>query len=562
MIQTLQCTSASDSGANAGSSRPVPMGSAFQPQPIREAQPSDRRQTPVQGAPVRRRRRAEDAVIPDSPKPDSRLSEESGESKYVSPSGQTYTVPQWLLNKQHREDLPVMLYSKGRDDLERTGNDYRNAGFPDDLVAQAEWELSGSAYHKRRGAQYAAGDLGEIQLQRALQQAEMRARVQLRQEQADAAEPPKPLPQNPFLPLQKETEEPAAEEQIVQAPEEAPKVPPKPQEQDLYAAPVRLKAHAKPLPNFEKNREPAVTVVASADSPTGWQVITEEKKPRSRCKRAAHWPQESRPANAATAENPLCNLEADRFGPTFNLRDEGLQPPVTEAQPDEPTEEALRENRLNIIQYVSIGVLTVACLALLFLIGRNLLSAQDAEQTARLIRAQRASAYRQSVVDHPFRFRAEIERTAAKYNLSPAFVAAIVLNESSFRTDATSSVGARGLMQLMDDTAFWIYGKIGSGGYDFDTLYDAETNLEYGCWYLNYLSNLFRGDPILVAAAFHAGQGEISNWLNDSRYSSDGCSLPLSRMPEGPTRTYVGRVTRDYADYQNIYYVLNEGGTL
>lgn len=66
-----------------------------------------------------------------------------------------------------------------------------------------------------------------------------------------------------------------------------------------------------------------------------------------------------------------------------------------------------------------------------------------------------------------------IERYAAEYNLRPAFVAAIIRNESSFRTDAESSVGARGLMQLMPDTAEWIAGKIGDSNYSFDHLYDA-----------------------------------------------------------------------------------------
>lgn len=62
-------------------------------------------------------------------------------------------------------------------------------------------------------------------------------------------------------------------------------------------------------------------------------------------------------------------------------------------------------------------------------------------------------------------------------------------------------------MQLMEDTAGWIYEKMGgSGAYSFDSMYDAETNVEYGCWYLNFLSERFRGDPVLVAASFHAAR--------------------------------------------------------
>ena len=147
-----------------------------------------------------------------------------------------------------------------------------------------------------------------------------------------------------------------------------------------------------------------------------------------------------------------------------------------------------------------------------------------------------------------------IERNAEKNNLSPAFVAAIILNESSFQSAAESSVGARGLMQLMPETAEWIAAKIRLQGYAFERMYDPESNILFGCWYLNYLSSLFHGDPVCVACAYHAGQGQVTGWLSDSRYSTDGVTLDLSRMPEGPTKTYAGRVIRAYGIYQTLYF--------
>lgn len=147
-----------------------------------------------------------------------------------------------------------------------------------------------------------------------------------------------------------------------------------------------------------------------------------------------------------------------------------------------------------------------------------------------------------------------IERYAAEYNLRPAFVAAIIRNESSFRTDAESSVGARGLMQLMPDTAEWIAGKIGDSNYSFDHLYDAETNIRYGCWYLNYLSKLFRGDAVLVSSAYHAGQTTVTRWLSDRSISSDGVTIPVDKLPDGPTKQYAGRVTTSYGIYEALLY--------
>ena len=172
--------------------------------------------------------------------------------------------------------------------------------------------------------------------------------------------------------------------------------------------------------------------------------------------------------------------------------------------------------------------------------------------------AARAAAQAQLATAHPYQYRELIEQEAAGTNLHPAFVAAIVLNESSFNPQAESSVGARGLMQMMPETAQWVFEKIGdTGDFSFDAMYDPATNVRYACWYLHYLSERFRGDPVLVAAAFHAGQSTVQNWLNDSRYSQDSQTISLEDMMDGPTKTYATRVTRAFAVYRRLYY---EGG--
>ena len=155
---------------------------------------------------------------------------------------------------------------------------------------------------------------------------------------------------------------------------------------------------------------------------------------------------------------------------------------------------------------------------------------------------------------YPLVYRDLIELYSDEYNLSPAFVSAIIRNESSFRSDAESSVGARGLMQLMPDTASWIAGKVKENGYSFERMYDPASNIRYGCWYLNYLSRLFYGDPVAVAAAYHAGQGQVKIWLSDPLLSEDGFTIPFEALPKGPTKEYVRRVTRDYGIYQKKYF--------
>ena len=145
-----------------------------------------------------------------------------------------------------------------------------------------------------------------------------------------------------------------------------------------------------------------------------------------------------------------------------------------------------------------------------------------------------------------------IDEYAAEFAVHPAYLAAIVLNESSFRPDATSSVGARGLMQLMPDSGTWIAPKIGIHNYTDDMLYNARTNVHMGAWYVNYLQQIFDGDPVLTACAYHAGANNVKSWLK--KYSQDGKTLPIENIPYENSKSYARKVVNAYALYaENCY---------
>ena len=155
---------------------------------------------------------------------------------------------------------------------------------------------------------------------------------------------------------------------------------------------------------------------------------------------------------------------------------------------------------------------------------------------------------------YPRTYSEFVEKYCELYDVDPNLAYAVIHTESGFDSKAVSRMGACGLMQLMPETAEWIAGKIKLSGYAFDRMYDPETNIRFGCWYLQYLGNLFHGDPVCVACAYHAGQGQVTAWLSDPKLSSDGVSLSLSQMAEGPTKTYAGRVIRTYGIYKALYY--------
>jgi soluble lytic murein transglycosylase-like protein len=99
----------------------------------------------------------------------------------------------------------------------------------------------------------------------------------------------------------------------------------------------------------------------------------------------------------------------------------------------------------------------------------------------------------------PAQWRSRVAELAAKYDISPALLEAVVWQESRWRTDAVSPVGARGLAQLMSGTAREL-------GVDAD---DPNANLEGGARYLRMQLDAFGGDVEKALAAYNAGPGRV-----------------------------------------------------
>ena len=153
---------------------------------------------------------------------------------------------------------------------------------------------------------------------------------------------------------------------------------------------------------------------------------------------------------------------------------------------------------------------------------------------------------------YPLRFEEEIVANAERFDLEAWHVAAVVKCESSFRTDAVSSVGAIGLMQIMPDTGEWLSGKFSEKSiFTESMLYDADTNLKYGCWYLSWLMERYGYDRTVATAAYHAGHGTVDRWLDTPEYSRDGHTL--SYIPYDSTRAYVERVEKACEKYRELY---------
>ncbi|WP_236904914.1 lytic transglycosylase domain-containing protein [Clostridium formicaceticum] len=152
---------------------------------------------------------------------------------------------------------------------------------------------------------------------------------------------------------------------------------------------------------------------------------------------------------------------------------------------------------------------------------------------------------------YPMHYRDIIEIYAKEYDVDPYLVAAIMRNESKFNPNAISRREAKGLMQIAPITGNWAAEKLSIEDYHEDMLYDPDLNIRIGCWYLDILHKEFDNNLQLIVAAYNAGNGNVTKWLQNPAYSKDGETL--DEIPFGETRIYLQKVLRDYKIYQWIY---------
>lgn len=149
-------------------------------------------------------------------------------------------------------------------------------------------------------------------------------------------------------------------------------------------------------------------------------------------------------------------------------------------------------------------------------------------------------------------YKEAIRENCEKYALDFYLVAAVIHVESRNDPLAVSPKGAIGLMQIMPATGEWIFEKIQSVDkvYSKESLYEAETNIRYGCWYLRYLLDKFNQDVRYALVAYNAGPGNLDKWLCDERFSKDG---ELTEIPFEQTRDYVNKVKLAKEKYEELY---------
>lgn len=218
----------------------------------------------------------------------------------------------------------------------------------------------------------------------------------------------------------------------------------------------------------------------------------------------------------------------------------------TASRIDRALEDSFLERIPTSIRIVLIAVCFIIFLTSAVGITRSYLAHQEERRRLEAEAAERAQ--------HPLEYAGYITQYSLEQGLDPALVSAVILCESSFDPQAESHLGARGLMQLMEDTAQWVAHKLDEddASYSFDRLYDPETSIRFGTWYLGYLSRRFGGDATKIVCAYHAGQGNVDAWLKNPEYSRDGVTLDV--IPTKNTAAYASRVLRARDVYRKYYF--------
>ena len=152
---------------------------------------------------------------------------------------------------------------------------------------------------------------------------------------------------------------------------------------------------------------------------------------------------------------------------------------------------------------------------------------------------------------YPTDYAQWVEQYSEEYDVPLSLCYAVIRTESSFDPDVTSSVGARGLMQIMEDTFDWIkYRKEDERDITFDDMYDPRLNLEYGIFMLKLLLEEF-GSIENALCAYHAGWGNVKAWLSSDEYTQNGTDLHT--IPFSDTDSYVKKVMDTMKTYQDLY---------
>lgn len=152
---------------------------------------------------------------------------------------------------------------------------------------------------------------------------------------------------------------------------------------------------------------------------------------------------------------------------------------------------------------------------------------------------------------YPNKYSDYVEKYSEEYGVDKYLIYAVIKQESNFENEAKSHKGAKGLMQIMNDTADEIAKELGVRGMN---LYNPEININIGTKYLADLIEKYK-NPKLAIAAYNAGFGNVDKWIAQGIIKEDGSNL--EEIPYKETEMYLRKVMKNYEMYNKLYEKIN-----
>lgn len=152
---------------------------------------------------------------------------------------------------------------------------------------------------------------------------------------------------------------------------------------------------------------------------------------------------------------------------------------------------------------------------------------------------------------YPVLFRNELLKVSRARDLDPRFLLAIMMQESAFKPRAKSPAAARGLLQLVYDTAIKYNKQAGLPNLEPDDLYDPATNISIGSVYISELKNEFGGLYEAIATSYNGGEDNAARWLSRTNPKDPG--VFASEVGFKETKNYVFKVMSNYRVYRELY---------
>jgi soluble lytic murein transglycosylase len=140
---------------------------------------------------------------------------------------------------------------------------------------------------------------------------------------------------------------------------------------------------------------------------------------------------------------------------------------------------------------------------------------------------------------YPQPFDRQMRAAAQLSKLPPELIYSVMRQESLYRTDAVSTAGARGLLQLSLDTARRTARAWQQPRPKAEALFDPSVAIALGAAHLSELIERFGGRTVVALAAYNAGPNAAARWIPSQPVEAD---VWIENIPYNETRTYVQRI--------------------